>query len=478
MLDLRSLAPLDRDAVLACARHCSRVLIVHEDSRTGGIGESLAAIIQEEAFESLDAPVRIVGALDTPVPYSPPLEDGIPSLGRRDRTRGAAARRLLTPRIPWLHLIAKKIAIVLQTPRDQQSSVLLTYQELAAELGRRGHLVTIVTPGDFAASRRAGGRFTPLVYPSVIRGWMKQQGVDCDLVVFHSYSGWRAVSTAAARAVPTVIAFHGLEPLYHDALKEESEQAGGLSWRYRLLQDRLMPLMLRTACRHATRVTCLNSLERDYLVRRGWVPADRVDVVFHGVPPEFFLPERPARAARTLLFVGQWLPMKGVGYLRDAFTELAHVHPDVRLICAGTLAPADAVLAGFAPVVRPRVKVIPRLERLALVDIYREADIMIAPSLYEGFGVALVEAMAARLPIVTTRVGVAADALTDGESALIIPTRHAQAIVREVERLLADAGLRERLGEAAGDVATHYRESAAVTDLADRLIRMARRRDS
>ena len=75
VLDLRSLAPLDRQTVLAVARHCNRVLIVHEDSRTGGIGESLAAIIQEEAFESLDAPVRIVGALDTPVPYSPPLEE-------------------------------------------------------------------------------------------------------------------------------------------------------------------------------------------------------------------------------------------------------------------------------------------------------------------------------------------------------------------------------------------------------------------
>ena len=75
VLDLRSLAPLDKDALLAVARHCSRVLIVHEDSRTGSIGESLAAIIQEEAFESLDAPVRILGALDTPVPYSPPLED-------------------------------------------------------------------------------------------------------------------------------------------------------------------------------------------------------------------------------------------------------------------------------------------------------------------------------------------------------------------------------------------------------------------
>jgi 2-oxoisovalerate dehydrogenase E1 component beta subunit len=74
VLDLRTLSPLDRAAVLAVTRHAGRVLIVHEDSRTGGIGESLAAIIQEEAFEWLDAPVRIIGALDTPVPYSPPLE--------------------------------------------------------------------------------------------------------------------------------------------------------------------------------------------------------------------------------------------------------------------------------------------------------------------------------------------------------------------------------------------------------------------
>ena len=93
VLDLRSLAPLDREAVLACARHCSRVLIVHEDSRTGGIGESLAAIIQEEAFESLDAPVRILAALDTPVPYSPSLEVAfLPS----DEEIERAARLLVT----------------------------------------------------------------------------------------------------------------------------------------------------------------------------------------------------------------------------------------------------------------------------------------------------------------------------------------------------------------------------------------------
>jgi 2-oxoisovalerate dehydrogenase E1 component len=92
VLDLRSLAPLDKDAVLAVARHCSRVMIVHEDSRTGGIGESVAAIVGEEAFDSLDAPVRVIGALDTPVPYSPPLEAAfLPGEEEIER----AARRLV-----------------------------------------------------------------------------------------------------------------------------------------------------------------------------------------------------------------------------------------------------------------------------------------------------------------------------------------------------------------------------------------------
>jgi len=92
VLDLRWLSPLDRDALIAVARRTGRVLIVHEDSRTGGIGESLAAIIQEEAFEWLDAPVRIIGALDTPVPYSPPLEEAfLPS----EQDIEHAARRLV-----------------------------------------------------------------------------------------------------------------------------------------------------------------------------------------------------------------------------------------------------------------------------------------------------------------------------------------------------------------------------------------------
>jgi 2-oxoisovalerate dehydrogenase E1 component beta subunit len=74
VLDLRTLMPLDNEAVLATARKTSRVLLLHEDTRTGGLGGELAAIIAECAFDFLDAPIMRVTAPDTPVPYSPPLE--------------------------------------------------------------------------------------------------------------------------------------------------------------------------------------------------------------------------------------------------------------------------------------------------------------------------------------------------------------------------------------------------------------------
>src|SRR5713101_8070924 len=75
VIDLRTLAPLDKPAILASVRKTNRVIVLHEASRTGGIGGEIAAIIAEEAFEWLDAPVVRLASIDTPVPYSPPLED-------------------------------------------------------------------------------------------------------------------------------------------------------------------------------------------------------------------------------------------------------------------------------------------------------------------------------------------------------------------------------------------------------------------
>ncbi|HXA57228.1 MAG TPA: transketolase C-terminal domain-containing protein, partial [Candidatus Acidoferrum sp.] len=75
VLDLRTLQPLDSESIFASLKRTNRLLIVHEDTRTGGIASEIAALVCERAFDDLDAPVARVTALDTPVPYAKPLED-------------------------------------------------------------------------------------------------------------------------------------------------------------------------------------------------------------------------------------------------------------------------------------------------------------------------------------------------------------------------------------------------------------------
>jgi pyruvate/2-oxoglutarate/acetoin dehydrogenase E1 component len=75
VLDLRTLKPLDREAILATARVTGKILIVHEANLTCGVGGEVAALISEHAFEYLDGPIMRLAGPDTPVPYSPPLED-------------------------------------------------------------------------------------------------------------------------------------------------------------------------------------------------------------------------------------------------------------------------------------------------------------------------------------------------------------------------------------------------------------------
>jgi len=82
VIDLRTLAPLDKEAILATVKKTNRALVLHESSLTGGIGGEISAIIAEEAFEWLDAPVIRVASIDTPVPFAPQMEDYfLPQIG-------------------------------------------------------------------------------------------------------------------------------------------------------------------------------------------------------------------------------------------------------------------------------------------------------------------------------------------------------------------------------------------------------------
>jgi 2-oxoisovalerate dehydrogenase E1 component beta subunit len=88
VVDLRTLLPLDEETILEEVSRSGRLLVAHEDALTGGIGAEVAARVAEKAFEYLDAPVRRVAAADTPIPFSPPLEERVLP-GRDDVLRAA-----------------------------------------------------------------------------------------------------------------------------------------------------------------------------------------------------------------------------------------------------------------------------------------------------------------------------------------------------------------------------------------------------
>jgi 2-oxoisovalerate dehydrogenase E1 component beta subunit len=74
VVDLRTILPLDREAIRSTVERTNRVIVLHEDTKTGGIAGEVAAVINEECFDALDAPIARIASADTPVPFSPPLE--------------------------------------------------------------------------------------------------------------------------------------------------------------------------------------------------------------------------------------------------------------------------------------------------------------------------------------------------------------------------------------------------------------------
>ena len=326
----------------------------------------------------------------------------------------------------------------------------------------RGHSFEIVTPEDLQP-RLLSARLLPLVLPLLVRRWLRAR-TDLDLVLFHSYTGWL---TGRRRGLRQVVAFHGFEPLFHEVLAAETARRGRrLSARFAFMYGVLMPRMLRHACRRADLVLCLNTRERDAIVEGGYAPAGKIALTWHDAADEFFEPHAYRDRATRLLAVMQWLPTKGTAYLIGAFTALARRRPDLRLAVAGTLSPSETVCAEFPEDIRRRVDVHPHFNEDEHRALLREADVFVHPSLSEGFSRAVVEAMAAGLPVVTTRTGFAIDRLADGTDARIVPIADGAALASAIEPLLDDPRERRRLGEAAQAHAARLRDADGARTLA------------
>jgi glycosyltransferase involved in cell wall biosynthesis len=345
-------------------------------------------------------------------------------------------------------------------PDDPRLGSAKVYHKLREEFVRLGHECRVML-GPELGSRPSNSRLRwamgPLVAEGAIRRAFRDDGAY-DVVDVASAEGevvGLRRKLGAYRGVGLVSRSHGLEHLNYRRMLDDA--AAGIvpkPWHRRIWYPVARLTQVTAAAKLCDRLIVLNEGDRDYALRRRWKRPERVDVVAHGVS-ERFLAETPLSGAPRgggLLFCGTWDPVKGVDYLVRAMALLAASPGGApRLTVLGPTHPEEKVLGSFTPEVRPLVTVLPRADEEEVMRHYRTHDALVMASTYEGFGMVVVEAMSQRLPVVATAVGCAPAVLGDGAGGIVVPPRDVDALAAAVRRVMEDAALRRRLGDAGHD---------------------------
>jgi glycosyltransferase involved in cell wall biosynthesis len=216
---------------------------------------------------------------------------------------------------------------------------------------------------------------------------------------------------------------------------------------------------------------------RDEMVAAG-VPRERAVLLPHGVDVERFRPASAAEKAALraslglpegllAVYTGRLLRGKGLDTLLDAFAPVAAARTDVHLVLVGSgdgqsLSVEDELRArGARPPLAGRVVFSGRVDDVS--EWVRAADVFAFPSLFEGLGISLVEALACGLPAIGSRTGGIVDVIDDGRTGLLVPPGDAAALESALRRLLDDPAARDEMGRAGrGDVLARFDERDAV----------------
>ena len=171
----------------------------------------------------------------------------------------------------------------------------------------------------------------------------------------------------------------------------------------------------------------------------------KLRIVHCGIRPELYQPGRGEGG--HIVFVGRLDPVKGVPLLLEAFAAVKAAHPKARLTVAGD-GGARARLEARAQALGLDVAFPGYLDEDQVAALLGQADMLVLPSFAEGLPVVLMEALAARIPVIATQIAGVPELVVDGVSGLIVPPGDVAGLARAMGRLLSDPGLRARMGAA------------------------------
>jgi glycosyltransferase involved in cell wall biosynthesis len=322
---------------------------------------------------------------------------------------------------------------------------------IADELKELGHQPTTWFANDFPLLKRIG-RAHALLFPVALTVRILSRRADFDVVVLHEPSGfWYGLMRRMNFGLPPMVVMcHNVESKHLEEMLEFASvgvavSPPGTRWKapvFRMWQS-------DGSIKFADHVICLSSIDREYLESRLRIPPDQITCMVNGVRAWGF-PTPRKLDGRRVLFVGGWLEVKGRRLLPTLWTKIREIAPGATLTIIGSGQPAEKVVADFIPEDRSSVRVIPRLtDEAELMDEYSRHDLFLMPSLSEGSPLALLEAMAAGLPVVATRVGGIPDIISHQVNGLLFAPLDCAEGAAHVRRIFQEPLTAAGIGEAA-----------------------------
>jgi glycosyltransferase involved in cell wall biosynthesis len=300
------------------------------------------------------------------------------------------------------------------------------------------------------------GRLARFAFPLLVQYravTAARSGRPYDVINVHEPSA-AAISTyrRAAGDPVVVVTSHGVERRgWELALEELRLGRGGPSLKTRLSYPLTSLWQSSMGLRRADHVFCLNSEDHDYLLQWLTLPKSMITRIYPGAGAIYSeaAKRRDYGRAGRLLFAATWRKNKGIQDLVPAFATLAQRHRDLKLILLGAGLPEPVVRSAFPEGIRSRIHCTDTISEAQNAAVFASADLYLLPSLFEGTPLTLIEAMMSGMPVITTATCGMGDIIQDGKNGLLVPMRSPEAIVEAVERLIGDAALRARLGQAA-----------------------------
>lgn len=310
-------------------------------------------------------------------------------------------------------------------------------------LTSRGHRVRTYVPGPLRGVDVAGEVVvrpgSPFWTQRVFAGALRRDRPDALFLPIQTLPFFRP------RRMATIAVVHDLEFLRYPET-------------YTLKNRLLLRALTRYAVREATRLIAISAYTKENIERVYGRPSADITVIHHGVDQALFrqqavgnrqqgqsLRQKYELPERYVLFVGAMQPRKNIDGLVSAFEALSNQFPDLHLVlvCGYAWKPQTILGRIDDSSMRRRIHLHWRVPREDLADFYRRAEVFVLPSFSEGFGMPVLEAMAAGTPVITSNTSSLPEVA--GDAALLVDPRDTAALAGAIGRAMADASLRDRL---------------------------------